>query len=67
MTTPRSSTNTIIFALRILSREIQSSDGVANGAIAEAADRMEEMKAELNRLRDIVGYDQVKLIDDVLR
>ncbi len=56
-----------MFARRILSREIQSSDGVANGGIAEAADRMEEMKAELNRLRDIVCCDDVKLIDDVLR
>jgi hypothetical protein len=43
----RSSTETIIGALRILANEIQSEDGVANAAIAEAADRMEELCAEL--------------------
>lgn len=38
----RSSTSTLIVALRILARDIQSGDGVANAAIAEAADRLEE-------------------------
>lgn len=38
------STPTLISALRILSKDIQSGDGVANAAIAEAADRMEEFK-----------------------
>ena len=40
--TPRSSTETIIQALRILSQEIQSGDGVANACLAEAADRLQE-------------------------
>jgi len=40
---PRSSTETLISALRILSKEIQSDDGVANAAIAEAADKLEEL------------------------
>ena len=35
-------TKTLIEALRILSRDIQSEDGVANAAIAEAADRLEQ-------------------------
>ena len=39
MTTP---TETLIKALRILSNDIQSDDGVANAAILEAAQRMEE-------------------------
>ena len=43
----RSKTETIIGALRILANDIQSQDGVANAAIAEAADRMEELCAEL--------------------
>jgi hypothetical protein len=43
----RSSTETIIEALRICSSDIQSEDGVANAAIAEAADRMEELCSEL--------------------
>jgi hypothetical protein len=47
----RSSTETLIAALRILARDIQSGDGVANAAILEAADRMEEMAAEIKLLR----------------
>ena len=44
MNTPRSSTETLIAALRVLARDIQSDDGVANAAIAEAADRLEEFR-----------------------
>jgi len=43
----RSKTETIIGALRVLANDIQSEDGVANAAIAEAADRMEELCNEL--------------------
>jgi hypothetical protein len=43
MSSPRSSTETIINALRILSMDIESEDGVANAVIAEAADRLEEL------------------------
>ena len=43
----RNSTETIIEALRICSSDIQSEEGVANAAIWEAADRMEELCAEL--------------------
>lgn len=39
---PRSSTKTLISALDILARDIQSADGVANAAIAEAAQRLRE-------------------------
>jgi bacterioferritin (cytochrome b1) len=39
MTTP---TETLIKALRILASDIQSEDGIANTAILEAAQRMEE-------------------------
>lgn len=42
MTERKSSTPTLIAALRILARDIQSGDGVANAAIAEAADRLED-------------------------
>ena len=37
-------TRTLIEAMRILSQDIQSGDGVANAAIAEAADRLEELQ-----------------------
>jgi hypothetical protein len=43
MNPPRSSTETLIKALRILSVDIESEDGAANAAIAEAADRLEEL------------------------
>lgn len=42
----KSSTETLIAAMRILARDIQSGDGVANAAIAEAADRLEELHAD---------------------
>jgi hypothetical protein len=43
----RSKTETIIEALRILAGDIFSEDGIANLAIAEAADQMEELCSEL--------------------
>ena len=44
----------MISALRILSNDIQSDDGVANAAIAEAADRMEEMLELIDGAYDVV-------------
>ena len=42
----KTNTKTLIEAMRILARDIQSDDGVANGVISEAADRMEELQAQ---------------------
>lgn len=39
----RTDTKTLVKALRILSRDIACADGVATAAIAEGADRIEEM------------------------
>jgi hypothetical protein len=47
-----SSGETLVAAMRILSRDIQSDDGVANAAIAEAADRLERLQAALVAIRD---------------
>jgi hypothetical protein len=44
MNAPRTDTLTLIWALRALARDIESQDGVANAAILEAADRLEEMR-----------------------
>jgi len=41
---------TCIKALRILSQDIQSDDGVANAALNECADRMEQLQTDTNRL-----------------
>jgi uncharacterized protein HemX len=46
----KSSTDTLIAAMRILARDIQSGDGVANVAIAEAADRLAEQQARIAEL-----------------
>ena len=46
MMTRNTDTKTLLKAMRILARDIQSDDGVANGAISEAADRMEELQAQ---------------------
>lgn len=51
MKTPRTETAVLVAALRILERDIQSGDGVANAAIAEAADRLAELEREVAALR----------------
>lgn len=43
----RTDTKTLADALDVLAREIQSGDGVANAAIAEAAERLRELEARL--------------------
>jgi hypothetical protein len=42
--------NVLIAALRILVDDISSEDGVANACIAEAADRLEELVADNEKL-----------------
>ena len=54
--TKKTNTKTLIEAMRILARDIQSDDGVANGAISEAADRMEELQAQRDRLREALEF-----------
>lgn len=50
----KTDTNTLIKALRILARDIQSEDGVANAAIAEAADRLKKQQRRIrNQRREI--------------
>jgi len=46
----RTSTETLIAAMHILATEIQSDDGVANAAIAEAAQRLEEQQERISQL-----------------
>ena len=46
-------TKTIIEALRILARDIQSEDGIANAAIAEAADRLEKLQRKVRNHQPI--------------
>lgn len=46
----RSSTDTLIKALRIISAELHTGDGVAEAALLEAADRLAELDARLKDL-----------------
>lgn len=56
----RRSTETLIAAMRILSQDIQSDDGAANAAVAEAAERLAEQHmriAKLERENDALRAD----------
>ena len=56
----RSSTRSLINAMRVLDSEIQSDDGVANAVIAEAAQRLEEQQeciAQLEQENDALRAD----------
>lgn len=59
-----STTETLIKAMRVLVQEIESGDGVANAAIAEAADRLEQQERQLKTL--IVSL-AVNAYDDALK
>lgn len=54
----RSSTTTLISALRTLARDLESHDGIANAAISEAADRLEELSQpkEPKTISDIITF-----------
>ncbi len=47
----RTDTLTLMRAMRILARDIQSADGVANAAITEAANRLWEQSEEIRLLK----------------
>lgn len=49
MNTP---TETLVSAMRALANDIQSEDGVANAAIHEAAQRLEEQQDRIKRLEE---------------
>ena len=47
----KTDTNTLIDALRIIARDIYSEDGIANAAISEAADRLEQLQRKVRNQR----------------
>jgi hypothetical protein len=57
----KSSTATLIKALEILSKEIQSEDGVANATIAEAADRLKLLNNTVIELKEIIFKAKAEL------
>ena len=48
----KTDTNTIVEALKILSHDIQSSDGIANACIEEASSRLKELTEQVENLKD---------------
>lgn len=48
----KTDTNTIVEALKILSHDIQSSDGIANACIEEASSRLKELSEQVENLKD---------------
>ena len=67
----KSSTETLIAALRVLANDIQSQDGVANAAVSEAADRLEELKLNLVTIGELAianwDYDTVEKVDNIVK
>lgn len=67
----KTSTETLIKALRILAEDIKSDDGVANAAIAEAADRLEELELNLVTIGELAianwDYDTVEKVDNIVK
>jgi hypothetical protein len=61
-------TQTLAAALRILANDIESPDGVANAAIAEAAERLDELVAQVEVLKDAANaaYCNWRSSSDVL-
>ena len=51
---PCTSTATLIVAMHVLARDIQSGDGMANAAIKEAGDRLGELQLLLTRCLPLV-------------
>ena len=51
----RTDTDKLIGAMVVLSCQIQSGDGVANAAIAEAATRLREQADEIKRLSELLA------------
>jgi hypothetical protein len=49
----KTTTQTLAAALRQLANDIESPDGVANAAILEAAERLEELAAQVELLRQL--------------
>lgn len=52
-----SSSAALVSAMRILANDIQSDDGVANAAIREAADRIEQLETSIKQIHKEYGCE----------
>ena len=65
----KSKTESLISALRVLARDIQTDDGVVNACLEEAAGRLEELQRELTeaiRERNKTVADLIKQRDEAI-
>ena len=58
----KTKSKTLVKALRILSEDVQSDDGVANACIAEAANRIEELELKVSELNQKLCKEIFRLI-----
>lgn len=56
--THKTDNTTLAKAMRILSVDIQSDDGVVNSAIAEAAERIDELAKLAKEMADMLRHDR---------
>ena len=63
----KTDTETLIKTMRILAQEIDSEDGVANSAIGEAADRLEELQLELTETIKELNHWQVEVTKERIK
>ena len=61
----RTPIETLVKAIHILANDIQSDDGVANAAIYEAAQRLEEQKQRIKQLEDRIHRASMAFFEDV--
>lgn len=62
MNPKKTETLTLAYAMDALAREIQSGDGIANAAIAEAADRLRETLKENERLDGLMAQRDERIV-----
>ena len=51
-------TKTLASAMRVLSAEVESEDGIANAAIAEAAQRIDDLGALAKEMAGMLAHDR---------
>lgn len=63
----RTDNKTLIEALKILANDIQSGDGIANAAILEGAQRIEELEAENAKLKQDINKIKADAIEGFVK
>lgn len=64
MTPPKTPDSTLVSALRKLANDIQSSEGIAEAVLHEAADRIEAFSNSLEMIRDAVLHQRYAMAEN---